>query len=70
MDLTKKFEKTYIGKRVLGYDFTITASGITGAVKEFGEQAVDEFFCNGMISKNRAGKTVVDSLRENAGTKR
>jgi hypothetical protein len=69
MDLIKKFEKIYVGKKVLNYDFTITAAGIAGAVKEFGEQAVDEFFCNGWISR-KGDRTVVDALRENAGEKK
>lgn len=63
MDLAAKFEKTYVGKKVLGYDFIITAAGIAGAVKEFGEQAVNEFFCDGKIANN-GKRTVVDALRE------
>ena len=66
MDLVKKFESTYVGKKVLGHDFVVTVAGINGAVKEFGEQAVYEFFSNGMVARN-AKRTVVDSLRENAG---
>ena len=66
MDLVKKFEGTYIGKKVLGYDFTITAAGITAAAKEFGEEAVDRFFCDGVKSQ-KGKRTVVDALREGAG---
>lgn len=64
-DLVKQFEGIYIGKRVLNHDFTITAAGINGAVKEFGEVAVEEFFCNGTIAR-KGNRTVVDALRENA----
>lgn len=68
MDTGKKFESTYVGKKVLGYDFIITATGIAGAAKEFGEQAVEEFFCNGTIAR-KGTRSVVDSLRENGGSK-
>ena len=63
MDLIKKFESTYIGKKVLGYDFTITAAGITAAAKEFGEEPVERFFCDGVIER-KGKRTVIDALRE------
>ena len=67
MDLTKQFS-TYVGKKVLGYDFAITPAGLAAAAKEFGELAVEQFFCDGLIARN-GKRSIIDALREGSDKK-